>query len=137
MLKKHFLIFFFFYKIEYFKFNKYCRKRHSNQTYGLKVMNFQSLIFFKSYSRTRFLHMQEPVPAKFKNHASGKMYGNPVPTYTGTGSYVEKCPIFINSHSGTRFLPTGNQFPRPAESKSAILTALFIPIPSNSYPYEL
>jgi hypothetical protein len=100
-------------------------------------MNFQSLIFFKNIQQ------------------------NPVPTYTGTGSCeVQKSrfwknvwepgsylyrnrflsaflSVFINFHSGTRFLPTGNWFPRPVESNSALLTAFIHSKPNPNIPIRI
>src|ERR1051325_3617298 len=100
-------------------------------------MNVQSLIFFK------------------------KLQQNPVPTYTGTGSCeVQKSvfwknvwepgsypyrnrflstflPVFTNFHSGTRFLPTGNRFPRAAESNSALLTTFIHSKPIPNIPIRI
>src|ERR1051325_10370782 len=100
-------------------------------------MNFQSLIFFKNIQQ------------------------NPVPTYTGTGSCeVQKSPfwkivwepgsypyrnrflstflvVFTNFHSGTRFLPTGNRFPRVVEPFYALLTAFIHPKPNPNIPIRI
>src|ERR1051325_6590434 len=83
-----------------------------------------------------------------------KLQQNPVPTYTGTGSCeVQKTrfwknvwepgsypyrnrflsaffQIFTIFQCGTRFLPTGNRFPRVKKPFSALLTA-FLQFQSN------
>src|ERR1051325_2192693 len=78
-------------------------------------------------SGTRFLHIQEPVPVKFKNELPGFCMGTrfrhrqePVPEYKNS----QFCKITL----GTRFLPTGNRFPRPITAFSATFDSIMHPL---------